>query len=209
MQGMLDEYYDDDAYYDDYGDDAYDEDYVAPPKPKPKPKKAAPPPKAPPKAKTASPKTTAKNTPNKDVEKLSKKMAKVNVEEELATRLASELAIVYTVVIGHVDSGKSTLVGQLSLGGGALSGRDASKLQKAADEQNKSSFGLAFMTDATDTERERGVTVDVGAAKLIDMQKFQLALLDAPGHKDFVPAMITNGAAACDLAMVIIDASVG
>ena len=68
-------------------------------------------------------------------------------------------------------------------GGGALSGREASKLQKAADEQNKSSFGLAFMTDATDTERERGVTVDVGAAKLIDMEKFQLALLDAPGHK--------------------------
>ena len=133
MQGMLDEYYEDDAYYDDYGDDAYDEDYVAPPKPKPKPKKAAPPPKP----KTASPKTTPKNTPKKDVEKLTKKMAKVNVEEELAQRLANELAIVYTVVIGHVDSGKSTTTGHLIYQCGGIDKRTIEKFEKESQESGK------------------------------------------------------------------------
>ena len=61
------------------------------------------------------------------------------------------------VVIGHVDSGKSTLVGQLSLGCGTLTKHEKTKLQNSADERGKSSFGLAFMTDQTETERERGL----------------------------------------------------
>jgi len=53
------------------------------------------------------------------------------------------------------------------------------------------------------------VTVDVGEAKLIEMEHYQLALLDAPGHKDFVPAMISRGAASADSGLVILDASLG
>ena len=89
------------------------------------------------------------------------------------------------VVIGHVDAGKSTLVGQLSLGCGNLSSRDAGKLENQAELIGKPSFGLAFMMDQTETERERGVTIEVGNAKFIELQKLQLALLDAPGHKVF------------------------
>ena len=87
------------------------------------------------------------------------------------------------VVVGHVDAGKSTLVAQLSLGAGNLEEREKRKLQKSADEVGKSSFGLAFMMDATDEERARGVTIDVGEAKIIEFPSFRLALLDAPGHK--------------------------
>ena len=52
-----------------------------------------------------------------------------------------------------------------------------------AKKRRQSSFGLAFMMDQTDTERERGVTVDVGAAKHINLENLDLALLDAPGHR--------------------------
>ena len=55
-------------------------------------------------------------------------------------------------------------------------------MQKTADEHGKSSFGLAYMMDATEAERNRGVTVDVGEAKLIDFPQYKLALLDAPGN---------------------------
>lgn len=75
------------------------------------------------------------------------------------------------VVVGHIDAGKSTLVAQLSQGAGNLDERERRKLQKSADEQGKSSFGLAYMMDATEAERERGVTIDVGEAKLIEMDQ--------------------------------------
>ena len=177
VDDMVNEYMEELDYNDDYDD--YDDEYVAPtPKPKPKPK-----PKA-----TITPKKTAQNspksTPKKDnISSLTKKIAKINVQSEIDNRLATEKPVIYMVVIGHVDSGKSTLVGQLSVSGGTLSHHDATKLQQLADESGKSSFGLAYMMDQTDTERERGVTVDVGSAKFIQLDKIELALLDAPGHK--------------------------
>ena len=171
-----DDYYDDE-YYDD------DDGYVPPPKPKPKPA----PKKQPSKAQTPQKaKIPSKQTPKKDnTTALSKKLAKINISEELDKRFVSEKPVLYMVVIGHVDAGKSTLVGQLSLGCGNLSSRDAGKLENQAELIGKPSFGLAFMMDQTETERERGVTIEVGNAKFIELRKLQLALLDAPGHKVF------------------------
>ena len=123
-------------------------------------------------------KPEAKTTPK--VDQLAKKVAKVNITEELKKR-ESEKPIVSVVVVGHIDAGKSTLVAQLSHGAGNLEEREKRKLQKTADELGKSSFGLAYMMDATEAERNRGVTVDVGEAKLIDFPQYKLALLDAPG----------------------------
>jgi len=200
VASMIDEYYEDD--YNDYDD--YDDEYCAPPPPpKPKPKATKPAKKTiTPKAKVDSPKTTPK------LDQLAKKVAKINLVAELEKR-SKEKPIVSVVVVGHIDAGKSTLVAQLSQGAGNLDERERRKLQKSADEQGKSSFGLAYMMDATEAERERGVTIDVGEAKLIEMDQYQLALLDAPGHKDFVPAMISRGAASSDSGLVILDASIG
>mgnify|MGYP003729689717 CR=1 FL=1 len=134
---MVDQYYDDEEYFDDYEYD--DEGYTPPPKPKPKAKPAKPP-QTP---KTFTPNKNAKNdqnspksTPKKE-SNLTKKMAKLNVNSEIESRLKTEKPVVYMVVIGHVDSGKSTLVGQLAVSGGNLTRGEQKKLQQAADEQGK------------------------------------------------------------------------
>jgi len=80
-------------------------------------------------------------------------------------------------VIGHVDSGKSTLVGQLSVASGNINAKTTRNLQKIADNNSKSSFALAYAMDSTESERKRGVTIDVGSAQIIELESYNLALL--------------------------------
>ena len=84
---------------------------------------------------------------------------------------------VYMCVIGHVDSGKSTLVGQLSVASGNINAKTTRNLQKIADNNSKSSFALAYAMDSTESERKRGVTIDVGSAQIIELDSYNLALL--------------------------------
>ena len=126
-------------------------------------------------------------------------MGEGNVEHNLGEPLK-------IAIVGHVDHGKSTLVGRLFYDTGSLPEGKFEAIRGMCERRGMP-FEWAFLMDALKAERDQGVTIDT-AHIWFRTEKRRYVLIDAPGHKEFLRNMV-SGAASADAALLVIDAAEG
>lgn len=119
---------------------------------------------------------------------------------------AGERETMNIVLVGHVDHGKSTLIGRLFYDTNSLPEGRYEAVARVCEDTGKR-FEFAFLLDALEEERDQGITIDTAQARFHTAQR-DYVLIDAPGHKEFLKNMI-SGAASAEAAILLIDAAEG
>ncbi|KAL9586072.1 MAG: hypothetical protein Q9203_003995 [Teloschistes exilis] len=156
---------------------------------------------------------SGKSSPTPGEAKASSREADAVVKEQAADVDESLLEEVYgkehvnLIFIGHVDAGKSTLGGSILYATGMVDERTMDKNKREAKEAGRETWYISWALDLTKEERAQGKTVEVGRG-FFETEKRRYTILDAPGHKTFVPSMI-GGASQADIGILVISARKG
>jgi peptide chain release factor subunit 3 len=148
---------------------------------------------------------TGAKGPTRDVDAVEKEQA-ADVDEETLKEIYGK-EHVNIIFIGHVDAGKSTLGGSILYVTGMVDERTMDKYKREAKDLGRETWYLSWALDLTKEERAKGKTVEVGRG-FFETEKRKYSILDAPGHKTYVPSMI-GGASQADVGILVISARKG
>jgi len=111
------------------------------------------------------------------------------------------------IVLGHVDHGKSTLLGRFLFEKGEVQSEEIERYAVLGAQMGKSSFKYAWVMDKSTEARRLGLTINLNFAD-VETRNREIHIIDAPGHKDFLKSMIT-GTTGADAALLVVDVNEG